>query len=248
MNNEYSYQPNDISSDTFLSEIPLELTKENIIAQFENPLEFRKKDHMTTFINMYRFSEEHADIYEDEDIDNVHELRDNFYSFMYKLFQEYLGIGIVDFDTLSKRDQDDLIHYTYRFFIINIKRNFVSFILNYIETHKEEFISNDEEKKKDVTSVSLKRDVISPEDIHVLSNLSNVLHDILHKDISIDDFFEGCDSSEPCLETRFVKKQFDTLRLTGNFVSKYVKMLDYDFLSEIESKIRNKILKKYRKK
>lgn len=245
--NEYAYQPNSITSDIFLSQIPLELTKENILAQFKNPLEFRKKDHITTFINMYRFSEENADIYEDEDKDNINELRDDFYSYMCKLFIDFLGIGIVDFDILSKREQDDLIHYTYRFFIINIKRNFVSFISNYIETHKDEFVSNDEEKKKDVTSMTFKKDIIDPDELYVLSNLGDIIKDILNKDISIDDFIDGCDSIEPSLETRFIKKQFDSFKLTGNFVPKYVKMIDYDFLSEIESKIRNKILEKYRK-
>lgn len=244
--NEYIYQPNSITSDIFLSEIPLELMKENILAQFKNPLEFRKKDHITTFINMYRFSEENADIYEDEDLDNVNQLRDSFYSYMNKLFVEFLGIGIVDFDTLSKREQDDLIHYTYRFFIINIKRNFVSFILNYIENHKDEFVSNDEEKKKDVTSITFKKDIADPDELYILSDLSNIIKYILHRDILIDDFIDGCDSIEPSLETRFVKKQFDSFKLTGNFVPKYVEMLDYDFLSEIESKVRNTILKKYR--
>ena len=49
---EFDYTPNEIDSDTFLSEVPIALMKENIIAQFEDPLEHRKRDHITTFINI----------------------------------------------------------------------------------------------------------------------------------------------------------------------------------------------------
>ena len=70
---------------------------------------------------------------------------------------------------------------------------------------------------------------------------------ILSQDIDIDDFFENCDDDE-CLETRFVASAFDKMKLTGNFVENYIEMLDDDFKSEIESKVRNKILKKYKKK
>ena len=107
---EFDYTPNEIDSDTFLSEVPIALMKENIIAQFEDPLEHRKRDHITTFINMYKYSEEHADVYEDEDMDNFIELRDDFYVFIQQIFHDFLNIGFVDFDEMSKKKQDDLIH------------------------------------------------------------------------------------------------------------------------------------------
>lgn len=242
---EYEYKPNNIDSDQFLSEVSINLTEENIKAQFKDPLEYRRKDHITPFINKYKFSEENADAYEDEDLDNITELRDGFYSFMQTMFREYLEIGFVDFDDKSKDDQDKLIHLTYRFFLMNIKRNFVCFIMNYIDKNRNNY-EVDEEKRKDVTSLSFKREVTDPIDMYIISNLHTIITDILGEEISIDDFFENCDN-DSCLETVFVKKQFDEFTLTGNFVEKYIDMLDYDFISSIETKIRNKILKKYRK-
>ena len=247
---ELFYEPNEIDSDVLLSEMPLSLMKENIISQFEDPLEYRKKDHITTFLNMYQYSKENANIYEDEEMDNVIELRDDFYTFMQKLFKDYLNIGFVNFDDKSEEEQDNLIHFVYRFFIMNIKKNFVGYILNWIDDHRDILMDVDGDKKKDVTSMSFKKEITDPIDIYILSNLSNLIDMILDElveDVLIDDFFEKC-SDEDCLETRFVSNTFDETDISGNFLEKYVDMLDVDFKSEIESKIRNKILKKYKKK
>lgn len=247
---ELFYEPNEIDSDVLLSEMPLSLMKENIMSQFEDPLEYRKKDHITTFLNMYQYSKENANIYEDEEMDNVIELRDDFYTFMQKLFKDYLNIGFVNFDDKSEEEQDNLIHFVYRFFIMNIKKNFVGYILNWIDDHRDILMDVDGDKKKDVTSMSFKKEITDPIDIYILSNLSyliDMILDELVEDVLIDDFFEKC-SDEDCLETRFVSNTFDETDISGNFLEKYVDMLDVDFKSEIESKIRNKILKKYKKK
>ena len=242
---EYDYSPNDIDSDRFLSDIPVSLMKENIKAQFKDPLENRKKDHISTFISMFNYSKDNYDVYEDEDLDNTIELKDEFYAYIIELFRIYLGIGFNDFEDLSDDEQNELIHYTYRFFIINIKKNFVCLILNYIEKHRDEYF--DDDKKRDVTTLTFKREVTDPADVYILSNLATIINEILAEDIDVDDFFDNCDDNDYCLETRFVSKQFDEFRLTGNFVRKYIEMLDKDFISSIESKVRNRILKKYKK-
>lgn len=246
MLSDYEYNPNEIESDIFLSQIPLNLMKENIKSQFKDPLEYRKKDHITTFINKYRMSKQNLDLFEDEDKDNLIELRDNFYAFMQLMFRNYLGIGINNFDTMDEETQDDMIHYIYRFFLINIKRNFFCLIMNYIEKNKESFII-DEEKRKDVTSLSFKKE-IDDYDVYILGNLNSLIHQALKDDIDVDEFFEKCDDTVPCLETEFMKKNFDNFTITGNFISNYIEMVDNEFISELESKIRNRILKKYKNK
>lgn len=246
MANEFEYAPNEINSDMFISEIPLSLMKENIIAQFNDPLEYRKKDHLTTFITMYDYSKENADAFEDEEMDSVNKLRDDFYSFMLEMFHNYLNIGFPEFDNLSDEEQNNLIHFTYRFFLINIKKNFVTFIYNSIMDNKERFLLDEDEIGKDVTTIALKKEVSDQADISILAKLDNVIDTILGDDIDIDDFFEKCDD-DSCLETRFVSEQFDKFNITGNFIAPYISMIDLDFRSTIESKIRNKILKKYKK-
>ena len=240
----------DDSEDQFLSEIPISLMKENIKDQFECPLENRNRDHIETFIKMYQFSKDNVNAYEDSDLDEIIEMRDDFYIFMRQLFNTYLGIGFVDFDDKSQERQDDLIHYTYRFFIKNIKKNFVSYIMTVIGEKHDEYgrLYDEYGLKKDVTSASFKKEIDDGAGIYVLSKLSDVIDDILSEEISIDEFFEKCDGDDPRLETKFVKEAFDDLEITGNFVENYIQMIDADFISEIESKVRNKVLKQSRNK
>ena len=246
--NEFEYEPNDVDSDSFISELPMSLMKENIASQFEDPLEYRKKDYIQSFLSMYANAEDNLNVYEEGEKEELQEIKDDFYSFMHKIFMDYLGIGFVDFFDMPSDEQDDMIHYIYRFFIVNMKKNFTCFLLNYIDEHRGEFISDDYDKRRDVTTLSLKKDIDNPEDVYILANLGDVISDILRKDISCENFINNCDMDESCLETRFVKEKFNNDKFTGNFVEKYIDMLDDDFLLELELKIRNRILKKYKKK
>lgn len=240
-----NFKPNDIDSDIFLSEVPLNLMKENIKSQFISPFEDRRKDYVTTFINMYKFSKINIDIMDEDEQLNIVELRDSFYIFMKNLFMTYLNVGFENFEDMSEDDQDEIIHYTYRFFISNIKKNFTSFIWNNIVNNKKKY-SEIENKKKDVTSMCFKKEVTDDADIYILANLSNIIYDILHNDnVTVDDFFKYCDTGK-CLETRFVQKKYDEFIITGNFIPSYINMFDNEFSFEIESYIRNKILFKYK--
>lgn len=60
--------------------------------------------------------------------------------------------------------------------------------------------------------------------------------------------FELTTSDELSVELEFVKKSFDEFDLTGNFIQSYISMIDKYFRTELESKVRNKILKKYPKR
>ena len=246
---EFDYEPNDIDSDEFISELPVSLMKENVKSQFKDPLEYRKRDYIQTFIGMYKTCEENLDAYEETDADTLYAARDEFYEYIQQLLRKYLSIGFNDWELLSRDDQDELIHYVYRFFIINMKKNFTYFIFNYINAHRGEFLpEGDENKGRDVTSLSLKKDVTNPEDVYILANLKDVINDILSKEITVDEFLFLCDSDESCLETRFVTSKYNKFVITGNFVENYIEMLDDEFLFELEVKIRNKILKRYKKK
>ena len=242
----YVYDPSNISSDQFLSDIPVSLMKENIKAQFADPLEYNKKDFISPFINMYKYSMDNREAYDDDGEEyDFNDIRNDFYIFIQNMIMDYLGIGFIDFGDRSIDEQDHLIHYVYRFFITNIRKNFVTFIFNKIQENKDDYIY-DEEKKKDVASLSFKKEITDPKDIYILSNIHSIITEILYsEDIDIDEFLEKCDN-DGSLETQFVIEQYDNLTITGNFIDKYIEMLNTTFISDIETKIRNKILKKYR--
>ena len=242
--NDYGYNPNEVDSEIFLSDIPLSLMKETIRNQFEEPLEYRKNDYLQTFFNKYEFTKENMT---EDDEEEVEELYSGFISFMEEIFKEFLGIGIPNLDDMSEEEQEEIIRFIYRYFIIDIRKNFVNVIYNYIKERKEK-IAERMDKKKDVTYLSLKKYVDDEDEIVILSNLGEVINDILSEEFTIDEFFKYSRTDKNELEIDFVSDRYDTCDITGNFVSKYINMVDEELKMEIECKVRNKILKKYKKK
>ena len=116
----FDYEPNDIDDEIFLSEAPLSLMKENIRSQFENPGENHKNDFIQTFLNKYAYSKK---IELEEESENLDDLHDEFISYMEDLFKEFLGIGLPDIEEKNDEIQEEIVHYLYRYFIINIKKN-----------------------------------------------------------------------------------------------------------------------------
>lgn len=136
---------------------------------------------------------------------------------------------------------------TYRYFIVNIKHNFSSFCLNYILRNKRE-LSDTLPKKKDVSSLNLKRDGIDADDIVIVSNLYTIILNIIEQNHDVDEFILNSDVNDPRLETDMMNEYYENFTVTGNFYPEYRKMLNTPFIKEIESKLRNKILKPYKKK
>lgn len=237
--NENEYEPTSLDSDIFLSEIPMPLLKENIKGQFEEPLENRT-NYLKVFIDKFAISKELCD---EDSMNDLYLVRDDFMEFLLDTYREYLGVGIVDFDDLSEEEQDDLIQMVYEFFIMNIKKNFVALTINYIDKYRKS-LSEISGKKKDVTTLSFKREVTNTDDLNILANLSDIIDYILTVDIDVTEFLS---LTKQCLETSMIDAAYDNFKITGNFVDNYKDMLDKDFKRELENKVRNKILKKYKK-
>lgn len=244
---EYDYEPTDFEDELFLSDVPVSVIQESIITQFNYPLEYRKKDYVQTFITQYEINK--GNMLED-DLTLLEVTRERFLGFLMNIFYEYLYVGFDDdkMETMEEEDQNELIHLTYRFFIKNIKKNFVNVILNYINEHEND-ISERFEKKRDVTSLNFKLEIDNDYDILVLSNMGDIIQYIIDEvrlSDDVDQFLRLCETDEVVLELVSVKNAFENLTLTGNFIESYINMIDDDdFMIEIQSKVRNKILKKY---
>ena len=247
MNLEYDYQPTDLEDELFLSEVPIELIQSSIKTQFDEPLEYRKKDYVQSFITKYEFSKDNL---LEDDLIMLDVYRDGFLKFIEETFYNYLSLGFVNLDDLPEDEQHELIHLTYRFFIKNIKKNFVNIIWNYINNFKDE-IQENYDKKKDVTSLNFKTEIDDEYDILVLSHLGDIVYDIIDKlklKDDVNEFLDLCVTDEPILELEYVKNAFNEMELSGNFIENYLNMIDDNFIIEIQSKVRNKILKKYPKR
>ena len=133
MNQVETYEPNDIENEMFLSTVPLNLLEEAIKTQFDDPVEYRKTDYVQSFLNKYQFS---LDNMYEEDQAELDELHDDFIRFLKEIIYEYLGVGIPNIEDYPEEEQHKILHYTYRFFITDIKRNFTQLICNYIKKYK----------------------------------------------------------------------------------------------------------------
>ncbi len=244
MNPEYMYEPTDIEDEMFLSEVPISLIQMSIETQFNEPLEYRKKDYIQSFITKYEISRDNM---LEDDLTMLEVFRDQFIAFIEEIFAERLNIGFTNIDDIGEEDQHELIHLTYRFFLKNMKKNFVNVVLNYISNNQND-IENNFEKRKDVTTASFKEELNNDYDILVLSNLGDIIDYIFEYIADMDDvleFLDLCADDEPILELEYVRKAYEDLDLTGNFMKNYVDMINDEFKTEIQSKVRNKILKKY---
>lgn len=241
---DYNYFPMDIDDELFLTDVPLNVIENSLSTQFDDPLEYRKNDYVQSFITKYNFSREN---YREEDLMDLDSIRDEFVSFMLEKFDTHFNVGFVDFDSLDEEHQHEAIHIIYRFFIKNIKKNFVNIIWNYIQKRKKE-IQEIVEKKKDVTTAAFKQEINNEYDIQVLSNMSKIIDYVfaqMRLSDDVDIFFKWCQGDDYILELEYIKMMYSKMKVTGNFIDKYIDMIDDDFKSEIQSKIRNKILRNY---
>jgi len=231
--------------DEFLDELPLELIENSIRTQFEEPLEYRKKDYIKDFIKKYELTKQNELEDELQEMDLIH---DEFVNFMRDIFEEFLNIEIEDVENMNPESADDIIHHTYRYFIKCIKKNFCNIVCNEIDENSEEFISDFVDDKKDITYHTFKDEVTDPHDIIILGNLNTIVDAILDKVLSmytIEEFFRMSDSDEVNLDKEYVVSKYNEFKINGNFIPKYVEMVDDEFKVEIETKLRNHILRKY---
>lgn len=244
MDDFFGFEPVDLDDELFLTEVPLDLLKETIRAQFDDPLENRRSDYIQSFITKYTFSRENGH----EDDQYVYdEIYDEFIRFMEEIFEEKLGVAFPEINSMDDEDALELLQLACRFFIKNIKKNFTTLLKNYVDNNRPTILSK-LEQKKDVTTLSFRTEIDDEDDILIISNLGIVIGDYLNEvanHYDVDQFLEGCVGDSLCLETEYVSSKYAQFKMVGNFVEKYVGMINLQFRYKLESSIRNHILKKY---
>ena len=238
-----AYDPDELQDDEeFLSAIPLDLIKQAIMNQFNDPIDNFKRDYVGSFIAKYNYSRAHEDEADTEEL-NLSALYNEFICFMTKLFEDNLSVGFPTLEDESEDIQMEMIQMAYRYFITRIKKNFVGVIMKYINDNID-FIMESLPKKRDVTTMNFE-DIVDEADLRVLSNMDSVIELALEREYDVDEFLAASAYNNDSAETDFMIEQFNLNTLTGNFVRYYIGIVDDDLKAELASKIRNKILKKY---
>lgn len=242
------YEPSELEDSIILTQDSLDLITESIRRQFEDPSGHGKIDAVETFMTRYKVTiSEAEDNCDEEEIAKAKDIHRRFIAFMEAILKEKLKIGIPELDDMGMDEQDEMVHYLYRFFITNVRQNMLNFIKAYIKKNKDALGS----MLPDTKTVSSKRfsDIMDDQNmIRICANLSDVVKLALgDKDITVTDFLEMCRAKEDDLEREFINEQYDNAGVTGNFVNKYRKMLPEWFVIELESALLTYLVSKYKR-
>lgn len=221
-----------------LGDLPLDIIKENVKSQIEDPLVFISNQCDEVYETIDEAMEEfgHIDEYREELV----EMKEDFSIFILKELDNKFNLG-VDFDNINDFELHEMAQNCYDFFVLNLNDNISNFLLNYILNNKSSLCEmfGDEYRRKDVTTMNMKKITKNRDDVLILSNLNSVINNILDLEHYPEDFMEL--SVEPgeyigsCV-TDYV----NSFKLAGNFVFNVLNEVKYshnDVVDELVSTI-----------
>lgn len=244
MNDEYEIL-NTIDLDMMLSDLPIDLMKENIRYQVENPLGVGS-DYSTIIMDKCNtIIKEYAQV---EDVVNeVEQTLDEFYRFIINLLDNKFNLDI-DYENMSTSDVIKTGHILYKFFILRYRKNVSKFIYKFIVKNKKKLAANytNDDKRKDVVTVVLKKKTKNKDEIRILSNLPLVIKEILSLSHDPEEFMDMCCGND-LYEAEVVKELISDFIISGNFTDSYLSLIldQYnDVLDEIQIEVKLKLMKR----
>lgn len=221
-----------------LGDLPIDIIKENIKSQILDPLTFSTNQAEQVYETLEEAMNEfgHIDEYRGE----IFELKDNFSIFLLTEINNKFNLEI-DTENLDDYEVHNIAKNCYDFFIVNLREVLTNFILNYICLNKSNISSvfDDEYKKKDVTTINMKKLTKNKDDVIILSNINSVINYILDIEHQPEDFMElAIEPGEYVGES--VKDYVNSFKIAGNFVFNLInelKLSHNDVIDEIASSV-----------
>jgi hypothetical protein len=231
--------------DMLLIDLPMDLIKENLKAQINDPLT-TNVNYIETIIDKIR--EMQASYGDNDDaVQNINKLIVDFFSFVIIEIDKRFKLGIdVNYDNVEETMETGSV--LYYFLILRYKKNITKFLYKYISKNKKKLVEDSESqgKKKDVTTIALKKKMKNKDDISIISNLPNIIKYIMNLDIEPSDFLQYACGSEH-YDGVYITNLMNEGSLIGDFVEDYLSIIknDYDYvLDEIQTEIKFKIINK----
>ena len=238
---------NGFDIERILGDLPIDIIKENIKSQIDDPLTFMTNHCDQVYETLDEAIDEvgHIDEYREE----LNEMRDDFNSFLILELDRGFGLGI-DIENLQSYEMEEIGRNVYEFFVVNLRENITNFLKNYICINKSSLaeLFTDEYKRKDVTTTNMKRLTKNKDDVVILSNIISVIYHILDLDLDPEDFMEM--SIEPGeYSGEAVKEYVYSFKIANNFVSRLFSEVKYthndaidEFASEICLELQNNLI------
>lgn len=234
---------NSFDVERIMGDMPIEVIKENILTQIDDPLSYSSDYADDVYLTLANAKQEldHIDQYRED----ISEEYDKFSLFLLSNVSSRFNLGI-DVEVLDSCELNHLAYDCYRFFIVNLKESLENFLYNYIISNKEELGSmfDSEYKRKDVTTLNMKKSCIDKNDILILSNLSEVINHILNIEFDASDFIELCIEPGELIGER-IKEFVNNFTIPGDFVPPILDELRInhnDLIDEFVSTIRLNII------
>lgn len=229
---------NGFDIERILGDLPLDIIKENIKSQIDDPLTFMTNHCDQVYETLDEAMDEigHIDEYRYE----INEIRDDFNSFLVTELDARFSLGI-DLDNLQTYEMEEIGKYSYEFFVVDLKRNITNFLMNYICLNKSYLASlfTDEYKRKDVTTTNMKKLTKNKDDVVILANIISVIYNILELELDPEDFMElAVEPGDYAGEA--VKEYVRSFKIANNFVYNLfneVKYIHNDIIDEFASEI-----------
>lgn len=222
-----------------LGDLSIDIVKENIITQINDPLIYESNycDDVYETLEEARDELGHVEEYKIE----IEEIAVDFNNFLIDTLNSKFDLDI-DRDSLESYQVEELARNCYDFFVVNLKENLTTFIFNYIldnKTYLAEMLDT-EYKRKDVTTLNMKKSLKNKEDVVIMSNLIDVINYIIGLEFDPSDFIEWC--SEPGeASSEYIKDATNSFLISGNYVPAMINELrcsHNDIIDEIASTIR----------
>ena len=124
-----------------------------------------------------------------EELEKIEGYRSKFVSFVRDQLYQLLSIGLPDLEERSIKEQNKILSVVYRYFILNIRRNFLNLCKGYIEEHKND-LAKTYKRSADITALAQKNRVADNRDLVILSSLPEILRDVMNIEFPIDVFVE----------------------------------------------------------
>ena len=233
---------NNIDLDIILSDLPIDLVLSSIEYQINNPLDVDADYCTIVFDKCARVFQEFKGI---EDVErDMEEILNKFCISVLNKLDEKFEFEI-NFDDLTPYDITKMTALLYNFFILRYRKNISRFIYNFILKNKkmiaEQFVNDD--KRKDVTTLVMKKMTKNKDDIRIISNLPIVIKNILEMEHDPIDFME---LAAP-VDLYYCEEIIDLLEnftLAGNFTKAYLNTIVHqynDVVDEILIEVRSKM-------
>ena len=230
--------------DELLSDLPLDLLRENIKEQIENPLS-TTTNYLNTVLEKYELLKNNFS----ENPDTLSQLNgymDDFFQFIIDTLNNTLNLGINP--NLQHEELYKMSDALYNYFVINYRKNIVKFFYTFIKNNKR-LLSDQYEKmgkKKDVTTLNYKKQLKNKDDVIILSNIPSIIDFIRDLNTRAEDFV-SLTASDNTFDGRYVKYLMQHGEITGDFVDTYLNIIFDDndhVLDEIQVDVKMKLLSK----